>query len=350
MTKRRKTRRIHVGAVPIGGGSTIAVQSMTKTDTRDVGATVRQIRSLERAGCEIVRLAVPDHKAAAALGKIRSRVGIPIIADIHFDWRLALRAIEEGVDGLRINPGNIGAKWKIKEVVAALRERNVPVRVGVNAGSLQKDILKKYGHPVPEALVESALRHVGIFEDMGYRNIKVSLKASGVPSTVEAYRLFSRKRNYPLHVGISEAGPEFSGTIKSAVGLGILFSEGIGDTVRVSLTSSPVKEVKVAYEILRSLGIRKRGVELISCPTCGRCGVDLRGIAREVERRLRGRDETLTVAVMGCVVNGPGEAREADVGIASGKGTGLVFRKGKVVARVKESKLVDTLMKNIEEL
>jgi (E)-4-hydroxy-3-methylbut-2-enyl-diphosphate synthase len=322
---------------------------MTKTDTRDVKATIRQIRALEREGCEIVRLAVPDRAAAKAIGKIKQSVKIPVIADIHFDWRLALEAINQGVDGLRINPGNIGAKWKVKEVVSALRERKVPLRIGVNAGSLEKDLLKKYGHPVPEALVESALRHVRILEDMDYKNLKVSLKASGVLSTVEAYRLFSKKRRYPLHIGISEAGPEFSGTVKSAVGLGILLNAGIGDTVRVSLTANPVKEVRVAYEILRSLGIRQRGIDLVSCPTCGRCGVDLRSIASEVERKLRGRTEPIKVAVMGCAVNGPGEAREADLGIAAGKGTGLVFKKGRVVARTKEDKLVDTLMKLVEE-
>jgi (E)-4-hydroxy-3-methylbut-2-enyl-diphosphate synthase len=333
--KRKKTKKLFVGPVPVGGGSPVSVQSMTKTDTRDVKATVRQIRALEREGCEIVRLAVPDRAAAKSLGKIKQSVSIPVIADIHFDWRLALEAINRGVDGLRINPGNIGAKWKVKEVVSALRERKVPLRIGVNAGSLQKDLLKKYGHPVPEALVESALRHVRILEDMNYKNLKVSLKASGVLSTVEAYRLFSKKRRYPLHVGISEAGPEFSGTVKSAVGLGILLNEGIGDTVRVSLTANPVKEVRVAYEILRSLGIRQRGIDLVSCPTCGRCGVDLRSIASEVERKLRGRTEPLKVAVMGCIVNGPGEAREADLGIAAG--------------RTKEDKLVDTLMKLVEE-
>jgi (E)-4-hydroxy-3-methylbut-2-enyl-diphosphate synthase len=346
--KRKRTRRLHVGPVPVGGGSPVAVQSMTKTDTRDPKATARQIRTLEREGCEIVRCAVPDLDAAKSLGRIKQSVNIPIIADIHFDWRLALEALKQGVDGLRINPGNIGAKWKVKEVVSALKERKAPVRIGVNAGSLEKDLLKKYKHPVPEALVESALRHVRILEDMNYRNLKVSLKASGVMSTVEAYRLFSKKRRYPLHIGISEAGPEFSGTIKSAVGLGILLADGIGDTVRVSLTANPVKEVRVAYEILRSLGIRQRGVDLVSCPTCGRCGVDLRNIAADVERRLRGHTEPLKVAVMGCVVNGPGEAREADVGIAAGKGTGLVFKKGKIVAREREDHLVDALMKLIE--
>jgi (E)-4-hydroxy-3-methylbut-2-enyl-diphosphate synthase len=346
---RKKTRKISIGPVPVGGGSPISVQSMTKTDTRDVRATVRQIRALERAGCEIIRLAVPDREAAAALGKIKGAVGIPVIADIHFDWRLALEAIRQGVDGLRINPGNIGARWKVKELVQALGERDIPIRVGVNAGSLEKDLLKKYGHPVPEAMVESAARQVEILEEMGHRSIKVSLKASNVPATVSAYRLFSRKYDYPLHIGISEAGPPFSGIIKSSVGLGILLSEGIGDTVRVSLTASPVKEVKTAYEVLRSLGLRKKGVDIISCPTCGRCRVDLQALVSDVQRRLRAVETPLTVAVMGCAVNGPGEAREADFGIASGKGAGLVFRKGSVVARESDKRLVDSLVKAIEE-
>lgn len=346
---RRKTKRIFIGPVPVGGGSPVSVQSMTKTDTRDARATVRQIRALERAGCEIIRLAVPDREAAAALGKIKKAVSIPVIADIHFDWRLALEAVRQGVDGLRINPGNIGARWKVKELVQALLDRNIPLRVGVNAGSLEKDLLKKYGHPVPEALVESAARNIGILEDMGYGSIKVSLKASSVPATVSAYRLFSKKYDYPLHIGISEAGPPPSGIIKSSVGLGILLSEGIGDTLRVSLTASPLKEVRTAYEVLRSLGLRKRGVEIISCPTCGRCRVDLAGLVSDVEKRLRTVENPLTVAVMGCAVNGPGEAREADYGIASGRGTGLVFKRGTVVAREKEKRLVDSLVRVIEE-
>lgn len=347
--RRKKTRKIKLGTVTVGGGSPVAVQSMTKTDTHDAGATIRQIRALVREGCEIVRLAVPDMKAARALGKIRAAVDVPLVADIHFDWRLALEALAQGVDGLRINPGNIGAKWKIKQVVSALKERDVPLRVGVNAGSLEKDLLKKYGHPTPEAMVQSALRHTKILEDLGFENMKVSLKASGVMPTVQAYRLFSRKRDYPLHIGISEAGPESTGTVKSAVGLGILLAEGIGDTVRVSLTASPLKEVRVAYSILQSLGIRQRGVDLISCPTCGRCGVDLQGLVRDVQRGLKGIEKPLTVAVMGCVVNGPGEAREADLGIAAGRGTGMVFRRGKVVARVREDRLLKKLMQLIEE-
>jgi (E)-4-hydroxy-3-methylbut-2-enyl-diphosphate synthase len=345
--KRKRTRRIYVGSVPVGGGSPIAVQSMTKTDTRDVSATVRQIRSLERAGCEIIRLAVPDREAARCLGKIKRSVSIPVVADIHFDWRLALEAARQGVDGLRINPGNIGAGWKVREVVEALKDRGMPLRIGVNAGSLEKDLRKKYGHPVPEALVESAARQIDLLEGMGYGTIKVSLKASDVLSTVSAYRAFSRKYRYPLHIGISEAGPLFQGLVKSSVGLGLLLSEGIGDTVRVSLTERPEEEVRAAYEILRALRIRERGVDIVSCPTCGRCRVDLKGLVREAQKKLRDIDEPITVAVMGCAVNGPGEAREADFGIASGAGMGLVFKKGKVVAKAKEEKLTDTLLREI---
>jgi (E)-4-hydroxy-3-methylbut-2-enyl-diphosphate synthase len=342
--KRRPSRKLMLGGVPIGGGAPISVQSMTKTDTRDVGSTVRQIRSLERAGCEIIRLAVPDMQAARALGAIKSKVKIPMVADIHFDWRLALEALRQGVDGLRINPGNIGADWKLREVVSALRDSPVPVRVGVNAGSLGKDLLKKYGHPSAEALVESAERHIGLLEEMGYSMIKVSLKASGVLPTVEAYKLFSKKHRYPLHVGITEAGPLFQGLIKSSMGLGMIFAEGIGDTVRVSLTARPAEEVRAAYEILRALNLRKRGVEIVSCPTCGRTCVDLKGLVSKVESRLKRVREPVTVAVMGCVVNGPGEAREADFGIASGKGGGMVFKRGRVVKRVKEGALVDALV------
>ncbi len=345
--KRKKTKKIFVGNVPVGGGAPIAVQSMTKTDTRDVRATLRQIRALAREDCEIVRCAVPDNEAALALGRIVKGSPIPVIADIHFDWRLALESLRQGVDGLRVNPGNLGARWKLKEVVAALKDTGVPVRVGVNAGSLEKDLLKKYGHPVPEALVESAARNIEALEEMGYSNLKVSLKASSVPATVDAYRLFSKKYRYPLHVGISEAGPEFQGIIKSSVGLGFLFAEGIGDTVRISLTAQPQKEVRAAWEILKSLGLRTHGVNLISCPTCGRTCVDMKALVREAERRLKHIEEPLTVAVMGCAVNGPGEAREADFGIASGRGEGLVFKKGKVVAKVPEDMLIDRLMKEM---
>ena len=345
--KRRKTKIIHVGGVAVGGVSPISVQSMTKTKTRNVTSTVRQICTLEKAGCEIIRIAVPDIDAAKVLGKIKARVTVPIIADIHFDWKLALEAVRQGVDGLRINPGNIGARWKIEEVVSAARDRSIPIRIGVNAGSLSKKLLAKYGHPSPEALVESAAEHIEILESLNFRNIKVSLKASNVPTTVDAYRLFSRKFRYPLHIGISEAGPSFTGIIKSSVGLGILLSEGIGDTVRVSLSSDPAEEVRVAYEILKSLGLRERGVNIVSCPTCGRCEIDIRGLATEVETLLKDIKKPITVAVMGCIVNGPGEAREADVGIAGGKGTGLLFKKGKIVRRLKEKELLKALMEEI---
>ena len=349
MIERKKTRQIHVGNVAVGGENPISVQSMTKTDTRDVNATVNQILALESAGCEIIRLAVPDIDAAQALGPIKKAVNIPVISDIHFDWRLALEAIKQGVDGLRLNPGNIGAEWKVKEVVIAAKEKNIPIRIGVNAGSLEKELLEKYGHPTPEALVESAEGHIKILEDLDFHNIKVSLKASNVMRTVDAYRLFSKKHDYPLHIGISEAGPPFTGMIKSAVGLGVLLSDGIGDTMRVSLTAEPEEEIRVAYEILKSLGIRRRGPELISCPTCGRCQVDLRPLAQKVEDLLKNVSKPISVAVMGCVVNGPGEAREADFGIAGGKGMGLVFKKGKVVKKVKEEELLDALIELINE-
>ncbi|HUO76552.1 MAG TPA: flavodoxin-dependent (E)-4-hydroxy-3-methylbut-2-enyl-diphosphate synthase [Thermodesulfovibrionales bacterium] len=349
MIKRKKTRVIHVGQVPVGGAHPISVQSMTKTDTRDVKATVKQIQSLVMSGCEIIRIAIPDAEAAKALGRIKQLVPIPVIADIHFDWRLALEAIRQGIDGLRINPGNIGAKWKVAEVVSAASEKAIPIRIGVNAGSLTKKLLEKYGHPTPEALLESAEEHINILEGLGFKEIKVSLKASSVLTTVDAYRLFSRRFRYPLHVGISEAGPSFTGMIKSSVGLGILLAEGIGDTIRVSLSADPEEEVRVGYEILKSLGLRERGVNLISCPTCGRCEIDIRGLASKVENRLKDIQKPLTVAVMGCVVNGPGEAREADIGIAGGKGFGLLFKKGKVVKKLDEDKLLDALLKEIGE-
>jgi (E)-4-hydroxy-3-methylbut-2-enyl-diphosphate synthase len=349
MIRRRQTREIKIGSSAVGGANPVSVQSMTKTDTRDIAATVRQILSLESAGCEIVRLAVPDMDAAKALGPIKKAVSVPLIADIHFDWRLALESLVQGIDGLRINPGNIGADWKVKEVVAAAKERRIPVRIGVNAGSLEKELLKKYGHPTPEAIVESAEGHIRILENLDFKDIKVSLKASNVMLTVEAYRLFSSRFDYPLHIGITETGPAATGAIKSAVGLGILLAEGIGDTMRVSLTAEPEEEVRVAYEILRDVGIRKRGAEIISCPTCGRCEVDMKPIAEEVERALRSVARPITVAVMGCAVNGPGEAREADYGIAAGKGEGLLFRKGEIVKKVPEKELLAELLKLINE-
>ncbi len=334
----------------IGGGAPVAVQSMCNTDTRDHKATLAQIERLEQAGCEIVRLAVPDEVAAKAIGKIKKGTGIPLIADIHFDYRLAIEAVKQGIDGLRINPGNIGGKDKVSQVVRACKDRNIPIRIGVNAGSLEKHLLGKYGHPTPEAIVESAFGHIRILEELNFRDIKVSLKASDVMITVAAYRLFSQKSDYPLHIGISEAGTLFSGTIKSSVGLGILLAEGIGDTMRVSLTADPVEEVRVSYEILKSLKIRQRGVNLISCPTCGRTEINIIGLAQEVEKRLAHIKEPITVAVMGCIVNGPGEAREADVGIAGGKGVGLLFKHGEILKKFDEIELADVLVKEVEEL
>lgn len=350
MARKRRTRKIMLGGLQIGGGAPVVVQSMTKTDTCDVNSTVAQIKKLQAAGCEAVRVAVLNPEAADAVKKIKRRIKIPMIADIHFDHKLALAVMENGVDGLRINPGNIGSKQKIQEVVSAAKDKGVPIRIGVNAGSLEKDILRKYKHPTARALVESARRHINILEDLKFRQIKVSLKASDVMRTVEAYRLFAEKFSYPTHIGISEAGPAFSGTVKSAVGLGMLLSEGIGDTMRVSLTADPVEEVKVAYEILKSLHLRQRGPELISCPTCGRCQIDIMGIVDKVEAKLAKEKKQITVAVMGCIVNGPGEAREADIGIAGGKGMGILFKHGKKVKTLKESELFSTLMKEIEKL
>jgi (E)-4-hydroxy-3-methylbut-2-enyl-diphosphate synthase len=347
---RKKTRKIFVGNVPVGGGSPVSVQSMTKTNTNNIRSTVRQINTLASNGCEIVRVAVPDVQAARVLGKIRKSVSIPVVADIHFDWRLAVESVQQGIDGLRINPGNIGAQWKVAEVISACRDKNIPVRIGVNAGSLSKKLLAKYKHPTPEALLESAAEHIGILEKLRFREIKVSLKASNVPTTVEAYRLFSKKFRYPLHLGISEAGPLFTGTIKSSVGLGILLAEGIGDTIRVSLTADPLQEVRVAYEILKSLGLREKGVNVISCPTCGRCEINIKGIASRVEEGLKNIEQPLTVAVMGCVVNGPGEAREADIGIAGGRKKGILFKKGRLVRKVNEKSLLKELLSEIAQM
>lgn len=341
---RKNTRRIQLGNVAVGGGAPISVQSMCSTDTRDVAATLSQIDRLAAAGCEIVRCAVPDEDAARALAEIRTGCPMPLVADIHFDYRLALLALESGVDALRLNPGNIGERWKVEEVVRACAERRVPIRIGVNGGSLEKELLEKYGHPIAEAMVESALGHIRILEELGYGEIKVSLKASDIRRTVEAYRLLATRVDYPLHIGITEAGTTWSGTIKSAVGLGALLYDGIGDTLRVSLTGDPVEEVRVGWEILRVLDLRERGPVFVSCPTCGRCQVDLISVAEEVERRLRDLPKKIVVAVMGCVVNGPGEAREADVGIAAGKGQGLLFRRGQVVRKVAEKDLADALV------
>lgn len=347
---KKPTRQIHVGPIAIGGGAPCSVQSMCSTDTRDISATIAQINELAEVGCEIIRCAVPDPDAAHALLQLKQMSPIPVVADIHFDYKLALQVLEGGIDGLRLNPGNIGEKWKVAEIVASAAERKVPIRIGVNAGSLEKELLQRYGHPSPEAMVESALGHIRILEDLNYREIKVSLKASDVMKTVAAYRLFSEQSDYPLHIGITEAGTLFSGTIKSSVGLGILLADGIGDTLRVSLTGAPKDEVRVGYDILKAVGLRQRGINFVSCPTCGRCQIDLIRVAEDVEKRLQGVDRQITVAVMGCAVNGPGEAREADVGIAGGKGEGLVFRHGEIVRKVPESMLADALMEEIAKL
>ena len=345
---RRKTRQIRIGDVLIGGGAPVSVQSMTKTDTRDIKATVAQIRRLERAGCEIVRLAVPDKKAAAALAEIRRKVRVPLVADIHFDHRLALASIGAGVDALRINPGNIGSPMKVREIVRAARERGIPIRIGVNSGSLEKDLLAKSGAVTADAMASSALRHIRMLEDLDFFEIKVSLKASDILRTLEAYRLLALKVDYPFHAGITEAGGLFSGSIKSAAGLTLLLNEGLADTVRVSLTAPPEKEVAVAWRVLRNLGLRSRGIDIISCPTCGRVEVDLMKVASEVEKRLSSLETPMTVAVMGCMVNGPGEAKEADIGVACGRKSGVIFKKGRVLRKVKEGHIVSDLVREVE--
>lgn len=340
---RRNTRRVMAGDLPIGGNAPISVQSMTNTDTRDIPTTIRQIKQLSEAGCELIRLAVVDQEAALALGKIRVQTKIPIAADIHFDHRLALVAVEQGVDKLRINPGNIGSHAKVKEVVAAARDHGIPIRIGVNSGSLAKWTVDKYGNTA-KAMVESALEHVAILEALNFNDIIISLKATSVELTLESYKMIADIVDYPLHLGITEAGTPFFGAIKSAVGLGAILSLGIGDTIRVSLTGDPVEEVRVGWAILKSLGLRQRGPVFISCPTCGRTQIPLEKIAIEVEQKLSNLTKPLTVAIMGCVVNGPGEAKEADIGIAGGDGVGLVFSKGKIIRRVKEDELVDALV------
>jgi len=347
---RRKTHQICIGPVKIGRDAPISVQSMTKTDTRDIGKTVRQIRLLEEAGCEIIRVAIVDEEAARAVAEIKKRIRIPLVADIHFHSHLALRAIESGADGLRINPGNIGGRDRLRPIVTAARNRSVPIRIGVNSGSLEKDLLKRFGGATPEAMVSSALRTIEWMEDLGFHLIKISLKASNVLRTVEAYRLFSKKSDYPLHLGVTEAGKGSAAIVKSSLGIGLLLSEGIGDTLRVSLTGDPVEEVRVGYGILRALDIRKRGVEIISCPTCGRCEIDLARFVERVERGVRKISTPLSVALMGCVVNGPGEAKEADIGIAGGKGAGVLFKKGKVVRRLKEKDFVFVLLNEIQKM
>ncbi|OEG00437.1 4-hydroxy-3-methylbut-2-en-1-yl diphosphate synthase [Vulcanibacillus modesticaldus] len=350
MNRREETRPVFVGNVQIGGQQDVVIQSMTSTDTKNIDATVSQIEKLAEVGCQIVRLAVMDEEAARAIKEIKKRSPLPLVADIHFDYKLALIALESGIDKIRINPGNIGSIDKVKKVVEACRERNVPIRIGVNSGSIEKDILKKYGHPTAEGLVESAIKHVEILEQFDFYDIVVSLKASSVPMMVKAYHLMASKRNYPLHVGVTEAGTYFSGSIKSAVGIGSVLSSGVGDTIRVSLTGDPVEEIKVAKEILKSLEIRINEPQIISCPTCGRTQIDLVELANKVEHMLQKIDQPLKVAVMGCAVNGPGEAKEADVGVAGGNGEGLIFRNGKIVRKIKEENLYEELLKEIEDI
>lgn len=343
-------KQIVVGGVPIGGGAPVTIQSMTNTPTRNVEATVEQIRRLAAAGCEIIRVAVPDMEAAQAVGEIKKQISIPLVVDIHFDYRLALEAVKQGCDAVRINPGNIGSPDRVAAVATACKERGVPIRIGVNGGSLEKPLLAKFGGATPEALVESAFGHIKLLEDCDFTDICISLKSSSVPVTMGAYKLMDEKSAYPLHIGVTETGTPKMGILKSAVGIGGLLALGIGDTIRVSLSADPVEEVYAARDILKAAGVRKEGPELISCPTCGRTQIDLIGLANEVEERLKAVDKPITVAVMGCVVNGPGEASAADVGLAGGVGEGLLFKKGEIIKKVPQDKLVDELFRLIETL
>lgn len=348
--ERVKTRKIKVGNTFIGGDSKVTVQSMTNTDTRDPEATLAQIRALMVAGCEIVRVAVPDMEAADALARITPLIPIPVVADIHFDYRLAIRSIENGISKLRINPGNIGGRDKIRLLADMCSEKSIPIRIGVNSGSLEKDILEKYGKVTPEALVESAIRNVELLDEVNFNDIIISIKSSDVLTMMESYRLLSKKVDYPLHLGVTEAGTLWRGTIKSSIGIGGLLSEGIGNTIRVSLTGDPIEEIKAGREILKATGHLKEGIEFVSCPTCGRTQIDLIGIANQVEEALKDSKKHIKVAVMGCVVNGPGEAREADIGIAGGNGVGLIFKKGMIIRKVSEAELVPALLAEIEKL
>ncbi len=348
MFHRRFTREVNVGPLKIGGIHPITVQSMTNTDTRDFGSTLDQIHRLAEMGCEIVRLAVPDQEAADNLPRLVQSASVPLVADIHFDYRLALSALEAGISKLRINPGNIGGKDRVQAVVLKAKEQGVPIRIGVNGGSLERPLLDKYGAPTPEAMVESALTHIRLLEDEDFSDIVISLKASSVIHTIEAYQLLATRCDYPFHIGITEAGTWYKGSIRSAIGLGILLHDGLGDTLRVSLTGDPVREVEAGREILQALGLRQFGARVVSCPTCGRCRVELESIADAVEKLAAGIRQPLTIAVMGCAVNGPGEAREADVGVACGKGEGLIFSKGEVVRKVSEAEIIPALKNELE--
>ena len=348
--ERKQTRKIKVGNLYVGGDSPITVQSMTNTDTRNVAATVYQINELKKTGCDIIRSAVPDMEAARALKNIIGQINIPMVADIHFDYRLALESVKSGVSALRINPGNIGSIDRVREVAYAALDKGIPIRIGVNSGSLEKKLLNKYGTVTAEALVESALGHADILEGLGFKDIIISIKSSDVPMMIESYKLMSEKADYPLHLGVTEAGTLWRGTIKSSIGIGALLAQGIGNTIRVSLTGSPIEEVKVGKEILKSLGLLQSGIQFISCPTCGRTEIDLISIAREVEERLKDCQKNIKVAIMGCIVNGPGEAREADIGIAGGKKEALIFKKGEIIKKVKEEIVVDELIREIENM
>jgi (E)-4-hydroxy-3-methylbut-2-enyl-diphosphate synthase len=348
--KKYHTKVVSIGRVRIGGGNPVAVQSMTKTRTYDVKATVKQIRELQDAGCQIIRCAVPEEKDARAIKQIKKHISIPLVADIHFNYRLALIAIESGADKIRINPGNIGGIENLRSVVSACKEKKIPIRIGVNSGSLEKEILKKYKHPTAEALVASALKNIRLLEKLNFHDIVISIKSTNVLSTIEAYRMLSKKTDHPLHVGITEAGISTSGIIKSSVGIGTLLAEGIGDTIRVSLTGDPVTEVLVAKEILKSLDMIKGGVTIISCPTCGRCEINVEEIAKAIAEKTRGVKKSVKIAIMGCAVNGPGEAADADVGLAGGKGVGLIFRSGKIVKKVPENEMVKELMNEVHKI
>lgn len=345
-----KSKKIKIGSLLIGGGESVKIQSMCNTRTSDIKATTAQILDLEKAGCEIIRVAVPDMESALAIEKIKENIHIPLVADIHFDYKLAIASIKSGADKVRINPGNIGSEQGIKELVILAKQKNIPIRIGVNSGSLEKEIIAKYSHPTAEGMVESAKKHVDILNKYDFDDIVISLKASSVNLTIDAYRLMSQRFNYPLHLGVTEAGTLLGGTVKSAVGIGSLLKDGIGDTIRVSLTDEPVKEVAVAKEILKALDLKKTGARLVSCPTCGRTSIDLIGLAKKVDRYIEDIDLPITVAVMGCVVNGPGEAKEADIGIAGGKGEGLIFKKGEILKKVKETELFEALKYEIEKM